>query len=192
MGATLLLQVAASKEQPWPIAALISISGGGFVLLNEERKKGACVRLHAREHAHRGLDLCPPSAMARPARDSDQPLRVGDCARGLGGCRCGPVQITPHSSIRGFRKRGYYPISEHDGARVDRGRAADALREPGYASCVAAAIPGTELVVFEESGHMPNIEEPERLNSLALNSSNAIIHPGHHAGSPAGHACARP
>jgi 2-hydroxy-6-oxonona-2,4-dienedioate hydrolase len=33
---------------------------------------------------------------------------------------------------------------------------------------IHAAIPGSELVIFEECGHFPQIEYPERFNELAV------------------------
>lgn len=41
----------------------------------------------------------------------------------------------------------------------------DPLREPGYADDIAARIPRSQLKVYENCGHMPNIEHPQRFAS---------------------------
>jgi pimeloyl-ACP methyl ester carboxylesterase len=39
--------------------------------------------------------------------------------------------------------------------------AQDKLREPGYAEAVAARIPSARVRVYENCGHVPNLEVPE-------------------------------
>jgi non-heme chloroperoxidase len=40
---------------------------------------------------------------------------------------------------------------------------------------LAERIPGTELVVFEESGHVPMREEPERFNAVLAEFAQRVL-----------------
>jgi pimeloyl-ACP methyl ester carboxylesterase len=44
----------------------------------------------------------------------------------------------------------------------------DPLREPGYAQELQNDIAGSELLVFDEAGHFPHIDMPERFNQAAI------------------------
>ena len=44
----------------------------------------------------------------------------------------------------------------------------DPLREPGYANGLQADIAGSELIVFDEAGHFPHIDFPDRFNRAAI------------------------
>ena len=44
----------------------------------------------------------------------------------------------------------------------------DPLRHPGFGEALHAQIRGSELHVFEDSGHSPHLDEPERFNDLVL------------------------
>lgn len=46
--------------------------------------------------------------------------------------------------------------------------AQDRLREAGYAEAIAARIPIAEAATFEDCGHCPNVEQPDRWNALVL------------------------
>ena len=41
----------------------------------------------------------------------------------------------------------------------------DVLTTPAMSQAMHAAIPGSELVLFEQTGHLPNLEQPERFNA---------------------------
>jgi hypothetical protein len=68
----------------------------------------------------------------------------------------------------------------------------DPLVLPSMGERLLRAIPGSRLILFEESGHLPMIEEPERFNRVLvefLSSSRPGSHPRpqevlSHAGSP--------
>ena len=44
----------------------------------------------------------------------------------------------------------------------------DPLREPGYAKLLQQEIAGSELAVFEEAGHFPHVDFPERFNEAVI------------------------
>jgi pimeloyl-ACP methyl ester carboxylesterase len=44
----------------------------------------------------------------------------------------------------------------------------DPLREPGFGASLQKQIPGSRLIVFENGGHCPQIDDPERFNREAI------------------------
>jgi pimeloyl-ACP methyl ester carboxylesterase len=50
----------------------------------------------------------------------------------------------------------------------------DKLRLPGYAPELAARIRGAELIMFEQTGHCPNIERAEAFNAAVLDFLDRI------------------
>ena len=46
--------------------------------------------------------------------------------------------------------------------------AKDPLRERGYGEVLQKDIAGSELVVFDEAGHFPHIDQPEAFNKVAI------------------------
>ncbi len=55
----------------------------------------------------------------------------------------------------------------------------DVALPPMYAREVAAAIPNSELVIFQNGGHLHNIEQPEEFNPVTLDflQRNGVSHP---------------
>jgi len=44
----------------------------------------------------------------------------------------------------------------------------DHLFPPSHAQAAAAVLPNARVEIFEEAGHTPQMEEPERFNRLVL------------------------
>jgi pimeloyl-ACP methyl ester carboxylesterase len=166
MGASLLLQIAASGEQPWPINAIVSVSGGGFLPLNEARRQSLdfdCTRAGMRAVL---------SAIVHDRRWLEEEWLVG--GRFEAAIRPGAWEavaaarfkspITPSKSE--FGNEDKTPYERIGVPTLIVAGADDKLRNPGYAGKIAARIPNSELRVFEDCGHFPQIEHHEEFNAL--------------------------
>jgi pimeloyl-ACP methyl ester carboxylesterase len=169
MGATMLLQVAASREEPWPIAALVSASGGGFIPMNEARRKSVDY-----DCTYEGMRSII-SVFVHDQRLLDDDRLVG--ARYRSAIRPGAWEAIAAARF----KSPLVPQRSTDFGQPDTivyeqirvptlliAGAEDQLREPGYATGMATRIPDCELVTFERCGHMPQIEQPQRFNETVL------------------------
>ena len=180
MGATLLLQVAAGEEYDWPIGAIVSASGGGFIPFNDARKAT--------------LDFdCTVEGMRRIVANFvyDQALlddeRVVQ-ARFEAAIRPGAWEAVAAARFKSplFGERPGF--GQPDGLEYERisvptllvAGAQDPLREPGYVDALAGRIPGAKVLTLERCGHLPQIEHPDRFNRAVLD----FLATGHGHSSP--------
>jgi pimeloyl-ACP methyl ester carboxylesterase len=164
MGATLLLTVAAGDEYDWPIKAIVSVSGGGFIPLNDARAAT--------------LDFdCTLPGMRRIVSHFVHDQRLLDDERLVRARFEAAIQPGAWEAVAASRfKSPLVPERSEMGhpdtipyERIDVpallvAGADDELREPGYADEVVKRIPGAELLTFAECGHLPQIEHPDRFN----------------------------
>ncbi len=168
MGATLLLQVAATGEQPWPIAALVSISGGGFVPLNDARKRALSfdctldsMRTVVSTYVHQQQWLDDPRMVEERFAQAISP----GAWEAVAAARFkSPVASEP----RDFGAEDTTPYAHVAVPTMLAAGSHDVLREPDYAVDVAAAIPDVVLHLYQQSGHMPQIEEADDFNRDVL------------------------
>jgi pimeloyl-ACP methyl ester carboxylesterase len=169
MGAAVLLQVAASGEQPWPIAGIVVVSGGGFVPLNAARRKALafdCTLESMRSVVStyvRDQSLLDDPMMVQARFESA--IRPGAWEAIMAVRFKSPIAEEPRSDF------GNEDRTPYEGITVPTlliAGSEDQLRDPGYAEPVAARIPDCELHVFERCGHLPNIEDPDRFNRTML------------------------
>jgi pimeloyl-ACP methyl ester carboxylesterase len=179
MGASLLLQIAASGEADWPIRAIVSVSGGGFVPLNDARRRALefdCTLASMRDVVATYVGdpkwLDDPRMIAPRFASATQP----GAWEAIAAARFKSPLVPAVSSEFGNDDRIAYeniavPTLIVAGAK-------DRLRDPGYAEPVARRIKGAELRVFPASGHLPHIEEAADFNACALDFL-ARSYPGH-------------
>jgi pimeloyl-ACP methyl ester carboxylesterase len=159
MSGGILARAAVAEPMSFPIRRLILASGGGFSPDNEFRRAL--------------LDYdCTPEAMRKllhamfhnpkwPADEAYVQKRQELCLL-PGAWEC-TAAARFHSPIRPERTNFGQPDSvPYERIRVPTlvmAGANDKLRIPGYADELAARIPGARLIVYEECGHCPNIEQ---------------------------------
>lgn len=168
MGATLLLNVAATGEYQWPVRAIVSTSGGGFVPLNEARIAT--------------LDFdCSLEGMRRIVShfvydqallDDERLVKARFEAAILPGAWEAVAAARFKSPLVAERSDfGQQDTTEYERIHVPTllvAGAEDSLREPGYADDLAKRIPGAELLVLPDCGHLPQIEHPTLFNHAVL------------------------
>lgn len=169
MAATVLLQVAASGEEPWPMAGMAVVSGGGFAPLNEARKKALsfdCTLESMRSVVStyvQDQSLLDDPMMVQARFDSAIRPGVWEAVMAV---RFKSPLVQQASSDFGNEDRTAYENIAVPTLFIAGG--ADQLRDPGYAEPVAARIPDCEFHLFDQCGHLPNIEDPERFNRTVL------------------------
>jgi pimeloyl-ACP methyl ester carboxylesterase len=168
MGGTLLLQVVASGEQPWPARAVVAISGGGFVPDNEARRQTMefdCTVESMRTvlsgivHDPRWAD--DPELLDRRFNAAIEP----GAWEAVAAARFKSPIAPPRSD---FGNEDTTPYEQIAVPTLLIAGADDKLREPGYAHGVAARIPVAEVHVLQACGHFPQIEHADVVNRLML------------------------
>jgi pimeloyl-ACP methyl ester carboxylesterase len=167
MGATLLLQIAASGEPQWPIAAIVSASGGGFIPLNDARKRaldfdctldGMRTVLSSMVHDPRWVD--EPWLLQGRYETAIQP----GAWEAVAAARF-KSPITPPRSDFGAPDATRY--EDIDVPTLLVAGINDKLREEGYAHELQVRIKDSELLNLDKCGHFPQIEQHELFNSAA-------------------------
>ncbi len=167
MSGGLSLTVAARDEPDWPIRKVVTCSGGGFAPANEARDTLNSYDGTV-EHMRRIVDVM--FIDPKWARDETYLARRHELAT-----LPGAWEATAAARFRApFRDKGGPSEREamdytkiHVPCLVMAG-AKDPLRLPGYAPELAAEIPGSQLHVFENAAHMPNIECADEFNDVLI------------------------
>lgn len=162
-GGSLLLRVATSESEPWPIERLILVSAGGNVPLNEHRETLLSYD-GSFDHMRRILQvlfydesLWSDERVAEWHRSSLLP----GAWESLAAARLAPPGR--EQPWRPERSQGVCTYPTLIVAGED-----DVLREPGYADELAQEIPDSQVEVFPRARHCPHIEHADRFNRLAL------------------------
>jgi pimeloyl-ACP methyl ester carboxylesterase len=164
MGGGVLARVAATDEPSWPIERMILASAGGFAPVNETRQLLNSYD-GSREHMKRILEA---TLLVSPLRSDEAYLERRhrlSLVPGSWECTAAARFRRPGLKAREREETDYRKI-RCPTLIVAGGK--DPLREPGYAHGLQAEIPGSELAVFEEAGHFPHIDFPERFDKLAI------------------------
>jgi 2-hydroxymuconate-semialdehyde hydrolase len=164
MGGGMLAAAAAQGPPIWPIDRMILASAGGLAPVNEGRK---ILNSYdgSREHMKRMLETM---LLVSPLRSDEAYLEKRH-----------RLSLVPGSwectAAARFRRPGVTPGGKEE---IDYGAirrptlivagGMDPLREPDYGQALQNEIVGSELVVFEEAGHFPHIDCPERFNRVAI------------------------
>jgi pimeloyl-ACP methyl ester carboxylesterase len=168
MGATLLLSIAATDEYQWPIRAIVSASGGGFVPLNEARR--ATLEFDCSMEGMR--QIVSHFVYDQTLLDDERLVKARYEAAILPGAWEAVAAArfkSPHTAERpDFGQQDTSNYERIDVPTLLVAGAEDSLRAPGYADDLAKRIPGAELLVLPECGHLPQIEHPARFNQTVL------------------------
>jgi pimeloyl-ACP methyl ester carboxylesterase len=164
MGGGMLASVAAQNRPIWPIQKMVLASAGGFAPVNEARR---ILNSYdgSREHMKRILE----TTLARSPLRSDEAYLERrhrlSLEPGSWECTAAARFRRPGTSARDKEEIDYRNITR---PTLIVAGAKDPLREPGYAQALQQEIAGSELVVFEEAGHFPHIDLPERFNAAVI------------------------
>ena len=169
-GGSLILRVAADHDrEAWPIDRIIVISGGGVVPMNEHRETLLSYD-GTKEHMKRILQVLFYSSVwwTEPIVDA---WHSSSLEPGAWECAAAARLAIPGKS------RPWRPETS-DPARIDRPTLVvaggdDYLREPGYGSDLAKALPLGISHTFAAARHFSHIEHAQRFNELALDHLSA-------------------
>ncbi len=166
MSGGLSLAVAARPEPDWPIAKLVSCSGGGHSPPNPAREV-----LNSYDGTSAHMRRIIETMFVDPSFAND----AGYIERRVEMSQLpGAWEATSAARLKapfGGASRSERDSIDHGNIRVPTlimaGRQ-DTLRKPGYGEDLVAEIPGAELHVFENAGHMGNIECAEEFNTRVI------------------------
>jgi pimeloyl-ACP methyl ester carboxylesterase len=169
MGATVLLHVAATNEQPWPIASAIVISGTGEVPLNDFRTRALeydCTLESMRKVVSTYVEdqelLNDPRFVEARFEQSIQP----GAWEAVAAARFkSPISSSPGTT---FGKPDVIPYERISVPVLLVAGANDKLLSTNYADKIASRIPQCEVETFAMCGHMPHMEFADRFNARAL------------------------
>ncbi|MFI5613381.1 alpha/beta fold hydrolase [Amycolatopsis sp. NPDC051903] len=167
MGATRLVQEAAREEPRLPIAAMVLVSGGGFVPDNEDRRA-----LLAYDGTTEGMRRILRACLAdeKWAADDEYVARrvasslVPGAWEAAAAARLKAPNIPPRSD---FGQSDPTPYERVKVPTLALAGAKDRLREPGYHRALER-IPGSRVVVFDDAGHLLNIERADEFTELTV------------------------
>jgi 2-hydroxymuconate-semialdehyde hydrolase len=167
MGGTFLLREAASPTCRFRIRNLVVASSGGSVIENEARK-----RTLAYDGTPESMRVVLSAMFGDQARAEDEEYVARRVAaanapgawEAIAAARFKPPWVPARSEFGQADTIGYEDIAARTLAFVG-GR--DELREPGYHE-VFRRMPDARTVVFEDAGHLLNIEKAPAFNELAL------------------------
>jgi 2-hydroxymuconate-semialdehyde hydrolase len=168
MAGTLLARVLAEPDPVLPVSAAVLVSGGGFVPLNASRQ--ALLDFDGSDEAMRSMMRVLFHNPTWALDDEYISRRVAVANRtgaweAVAAARFKSPQVPARSEFGQPDRTAYeaidVPVLVLAGAR-------DKLREPGYAEAIAARIPDARVRVYENCGHVPNLEVPEAVVSDVL------------------------
>lgn len=164
MGGGMLAAVAAQDAPVWNIEKMILVGAGGFAPVNEARK---ILNTYdgTREHMKRVLETVLTHT---PLRFDEAYLEKRHRLSLIpGSWECTAAARFRRPGVKtGEKEDTDYRKIKRPTLIVAGGK--DPLREPGFAPKLQAEIAGSELAVFEEAGHFPHIDMPERFNAIAI------------------------
>jgi pimeloyl-ACP methyl ester carboxylesterase len=176
MGATLLAGVAASGDA-WPMTALVLASGGGFVPDNAARRDlmafdgtADSMRTGLRALFHGPAWADNAAYVRRQVASATAP----GAWEAVAAARFRSPLVPPRSQFGGADTIAYedIPVPVLLIAGAD-----DALRLPGYGEEVVRRIPDGRLLVLDECGHLPQIEQSEQFDAAALEFLSGLSAP---------------
>jgi pimeloyl-ACP methyl ester carboxylesterase len=168
MGATALIQSVASTPSTLPATAAVICSGGGFVPDNEARR--TVLSYDGTLESMRAI-LRVLFYDQRFAEDEAYLRRRHEASilpgawEAVAAARFRSPLTPPRSTYGADDHTAYEQVAIPTLAIAGEN---DTLRNPGYAEEMIARIPGAELCVFTECGHLPNIEKAAEFNELVL------------------------
>ncbi|MFI5610312.1 alpha/beta fold hydrolase [Amycolatopsis sp. NPDC051903] len=170
MGGTYLAEDLAGEEPLFPAAVAVLASGGGFIPFNEARsaiqeydltEAGMAKLLRTATYSSRLTD--DPEFVAWRHKLSLEP-GAWQCAASarLRPPATGAAPAPPDHGGEHFGRKDPIAYERFRVPALVIAGAQDPLREPGYADEIAGRLPDAELHVYDECGHLPNLEHPRR------------------------------
>jgi pimeloyl-ACP methyl ester carboxylesterase len=168
MGGTYLAQDLAGDEPLLHASVAVVVSGGGFVPDNEARR--AMLNYDLTEE---GMALILRIMMRSPrfSKNAEYVRWRHQLSLEPGAWQCtASARLQPPSSVLGgeFGKPDATAYEKIIVPTLVLAGADDPLRLPGYAQALAERIPDSELAVYPDCGHTPNLEHPERFTADLL------------------------
>ncbi len=166
MGATRLVQEAARSVPRLPIAAMVLVSGGGFVPDNSHRR--ALLAYDGTDEGMRGILRTCMADQTWAADDRYVARRVAASLKpgaweAIAATRLKAPNLPARSDV------GQQDTTDYERVTVPTlafAGAKDVLREPGYHAALER-IPGARVEVLDDAGHLLNIERAEQFNGRA-------------------------
>jgi 2-hydroxymuconate-semialdehyde hydrolase len=165
MGGTILFMVAAMDRPAWPLNRIVIVSGGGTIPENAARdilNTYDCSLDHMRRligAMFADPAICNDAAYIRRRHEISLEPGAWECTAAM---RFRPPSRPPS----GLTRPTDYPNVKAPTLIIAGSK--DQLRDPGYAAALQRQVPGSQLVLFENAGHCPQIEDPKRFNQVAL------------------------
>lgn len=176
MGGSALARIAASDHPIFPIRALVLASGGGFAPDNEARRA-----LLTYDQTLEGMRRLLDGLFADPKWSADEAYVQRryelSLIPGAWECVAAPrfkAPVLPERSE--FGQPDTTPYENIAVPTLVMAGAKDKLRLPGYALDLAKRILKSEVIVFENCGHCPNIEQPVEFNTAVIKFLSKIHH----------------
>lgn len=167
MGATRLVQEAARPAPRLPIAAMVLVSGGGFVPDNEHRR--ALLAYDGTAEGMRGILRACLADEAWAADDRYVARRVAASLKpgaweAVAAARLKAPNVPERSGFGQPDTTDYASVTVPTLAFAG---AKDVLREPGYQHALER-IPRARVEVLDDAGHLLNIERAEQFNARSV------------------------
>jgi len=170
MGGTLLIRDQASPHPLLAVDRMVLVSGGGFSPDNDARRA-----LQRYDGSLEGMRAAIAAVFHDPAFAADEDFvrrrhawsvlpGAWEFAASLG--LRAPAAPAPPAAP--FGQADPTPYERVTAPILVTAGAHDPLREPGWADELAARLPHGRALVFADSGHCPNLEEPDAWNRAAL------------------------
>lgn len=176
MGGTYLVQELANGNTAFEAAAAVVVSGGGFVPDNEARRVIQEYDL-TKEGMRRILGVLLHDRKWTEDEDFVVWRHELSLVPGAWQCAAAARLIPPGPPHRGgeFGKEDRTRYEDVRCPTLVVAGAEDPLRLPDYATEISRRIPSGELLTYENCGHMPNIEFPDRFVKDVVNFSRRNI-----------------
>ncbi len=168
MGGTFLVRDAATPRPMLPARTIVTVSGGGFSPMNEARQI-----LQGYDGTFEGMRR-QLQVVFRDRRFSDDDAIVAEYHEaslepGAWEFAASARLQAPNAPQRSdFGNSDATPYEQISVPTLLTAGAQDPLREPGYAEAMHAQITGSEVHVFDDCGHCPNVEHAPAWNELVL------------------------
>jgi len=165
MGGSVLAAVAARDDCPWPIARIVLASGGGFAPENEARQ---VLNSYDGSRAHMARIV---AVLVRDPKLRDDDAYIDKRHRislepGAWECTAAARFRRPGAGSRSGNRPPSPGNCNIKAPTLIVAGGKDPLRNPGYADELHQEIPGSELVLFAQAGHCPQLDEPDRFNRV--------------------------
>lgn len=164
MGGTMVLGEAAKVDRSWPVASVISVCGGSPV--NESARQV----LHSYDLTLEGMRSITALLVQEPRlRDDEAYIRRRHELSMLPGAweaTAAPRFAAPNRPVRSPRP-ALQPEAIDVPALVVGGKA-DPVNDATFAPTLAKAIAGAELLMIDDAGHCPQIDQPQLFNAGVL------------------------